>query len=274
MQTERTDHVVWSSANPGASSKPEGTPFAYHLARLVFGSMTAVLTKSDWRGVEHLPKRGGFIVCANHLSYLDPFAVAQYLHENGHPAYFLTKASLFKVPIIGPWMRAGGQVPVYRETARAGESLRAAVQALAKGRCIVVMPESTLGRDPELWPMVGKTGAARLALKTRRPVIPLAQWGAQELMPPYGWPQPLPIKTMRLIAGPPVPLEDLHQRPMDEPTLREATERIMAAITAGLEELRGEKAPALRWDRAQGRRVDPLSPHQPVQAADAEVSAT
>lgn len=245
----------------------ENPPAAYMLARNIFGTMTAVLTKHQWSGMENLPEHGGFIACPNHMSYIDPFGVAQYLHENGHPAYFLTKSTVFDVPVIGQWMRAGGQVPVHRESSRAGDALREAVASLERGRCIVVLPEGTLCRDPELWPMVGKSGAARLALQTRKPVIPIAQWGAQELLPPYGWPRPpLPRKTLKVTAGPAVDLSDLYDSPLDQAVLREATERIMAGITAGLEKLRGQTAPPGRWDRARGRRVDPRDPDRPYPA--------
>ena len=53
------------------------------------------------------------------------------------------------------------------------------------GECVVVYPEGTITRDPDLWPMVGKSGAARIALATGCPVIPIGQWGAQEVLAPY-----------------------------------------------------------------------------------------
>ena len=108
----------------------------------------------------------------------------------------------------------------------------------------MVYPEGTITRDPGLWPMTGKTGAARIALETGAPVIPVAQWGAQEVIAPYSKEfRILPRKTMHVTAGPPVDLDDLRGRALDATTLREATERIMAAITALLEEIRGETAP-------------------------------
>lgn len=257
MSSSPTPRTEVPAAQPGGPAKPDRAPLAYKVARALFRPITNVLTRKDWRGLDNLPSSGGFIVCANHVSYIDPLVVAPFLHDNGHPAYFLTKSSVFKVPIIGRWMMAGGQVPVERSSSHAEESLQGAVDALNRGGCIVIMPEGTLGRDPDLWPMVGKTGAARLALRTRCPVIPLGQWGAQELLPPYGRPRPLPIKTMRMQAGAPVDLSDLYDRDIDAGVLREATERIMSAITTQLEVLRGEPAPTLRWDRTQGKRVDP-----------------
>ena len=73
------------------------------------------------------------------------------------------------------------------------------------------------------------------------------------------WPQEIPgpharelhlvqRKTMRMIAGPPVDLSDLYDRPMSAATLREATDRILDAITGQLETIRGERAPATRFD--------------------------
>jgi len=107
--------------------------------------------------------------------------------------------------------------------------------------------------------MVGKTGIARLALTTRAPVIPVAQWGAQNLLARYGkLLKPFPRKLVTVVAGPPVYLDDLYGRPQDTKTLREATERVMAAITGLLEEIRGEEPPTIRYDMrkplAQGEK--------------------
>jgi 1-acyl-sn-glycerol-3-phosphate acyltransferase len=125
-----------------------------------------------------------------------------------------------------------------------------------RGRLVVVYPEGTLTRDPDLWPMVGKTGAARIALSAGVPVIPVAQWGAQDILYPYAKrPSLLPRKTIHANAGPPVDLDDLRGRPITPELLREATDRIMAAVTSLLEEVRGETAPAERFDpRAAGVR--------------------
>ena len=60
----------------------------------------------------------------------------------------------------------------------------------------MIYPEGTLTRDPDLWPMTGKSGAARIALATGCPVIPVGQWGAQEILPPYAKkPRPLPAQA-------------------------------------------------------------------------------
>ena len=133
---------------------------------------------------------------------------------------------------------------------RAAGSLREAFNAIENGQCVVIYPEGTLTRDPNLWPMTAKTGAARIALMTGAPVIPAAQWGPQEVIAPYSKRVRLfPRKTMHVWAGPAVDLDDLRSQPISASTLREATERIMRDITKILSEQRGEAPPAVPLDR-------------------------
>lgn len=241
--------------SPRAQRPRKEHPSAYRAGILIAKGSIVALTRSDWHGMENLPDDGGFLVCANHISNADPFAVTRFLWDNGRPPYFLAKESMFHWPLFGRIMRDSGQIPVRRGTARAAEAYEHAVQAVVDGRCVVVMPESTITKDPDRWPMVGKTGAARIGLATGRPVIPLAQWGVQYIRHRRGRPDPGLRVVNRMQAGPPVPLDDLRGREMDASLLRVATDRIMDAITAQLETLRGSTAPAGRWDPSVGRRV-------------------
>lgn len=207
------------------------------------------ITRRDWQGTENIPATGGFIAAGNHMSNIDPLTFAHFLYDQGRAPKILAKASLWKVPFLGWLLDRTGMIPVQRNTAGAASSVSAAVDQLAKGECVAVFPEGTLTRDPDLWPMVGKTGAARLALASRMPVVPIAQWGMQEILPRYSKRfRPFPPKNISVHAGPPVDLSDLYERPVDSATLREATNRIMDAITALLEDIRGEQAPAERFD--------------------------
>lgn len=221
---------------------------AYRIAALLVKPFMTVATKRDWRGWEHLPAEGGFVVTPNHISYFDPLPLAHYLFDGGCVPFFLGKESLFRIPVLGRLLTASGQIPVYRLTGRAVDAYRAAVAGVEEGKCVVIFPEGTLTRDPDMWPMTGKTGAARVALETRRPIIPVAQWGAQKVIARYGRSVRLvPRRTMHVLAGPAVDLGDLYDRELDADTLSEATERIMAAITSLVEQLRSERAPALRY---------------------------
>lgn len=224
-------------------------PPAYRLAVLLVRPALQALTRRVWRGAEHLPATGGFVVAVNHISHLDPFVFAHFLYDHGHPPYFLAKESVFRLPVAGAILRGARQIPVYRNTGHAAEAFSAAVAAVEEGRCVAVYPEGTITRDPDLWPMAGKTGAARVALATGCPVIPVAQWGAHHMLPPYErLPRLLPPKHVHVAAGPPVPLDDLRGRPVDSALLRQASDRVLDGITAVLEDIRGEQAPRPRFD--------------------------
>lgn len=229
---------------------------AYRGVAHVVRPLLRAMTRKDWHGAENMPADGGYIAASNHMTNIDPLTFAYFLWENGYAPKILAKASLFKVPVMRNVLHATGQIPVYRNTVSAGESLTAAVDAINAGDCVAVFPEGTLTRDPELWPMVGKTGVARLALSTRAPVVPIAQWGPQLLLGRYQkMLRPIPRKTITIVAGPPVDLSDLYDKPQDAATLREVTERVMAAITALLSDIRGEQPPEVRYDMRK-----PLAP--------------
>lgn len=222
---------------------------AYRTAVTIARPPLMLLTKRDWRGAEHLPRTDGFVACVNHVSHLDPFTFAHFLYDHGVLPRFLAKESVFRIPVLGRIVSGAEQIPVYRETADAGKAFSAAVDAVGRGECVAIYPEATLTRDPGLWPMAGKTGAARIALETGCPVIPIAQWGVQEILAPYATrPHLLPRKTVHVWAGPPVDLARFHGRQHDPQALREATDAILDAITALLEQIRGEQRPAQRWD--------------------------
>ncbi|MET9803239.1 lysophospholipid acyltransferase family protein [Streptomyces sp. NPDC006368] len=230
--------------------------FWYRLAAVIAKPPLLVLFKRDWRGMEHIPADGGFITAVNHNSYLDPLSYAHFQYNTGRVPRFLAKAALFKGSFVGTMLRGTGQIPVYRETTNALDAFRAAVAAIERGECVAFYPEGTLTRDPDMWPMAGKTGAARVALLTKVPVIPVAQWGANLAMPPYAKEKKLrlfPRRTLIVQAGPPVDLDRFHDKEPTPEVLREATEVIMAAITSLLEEVRGEKAPDQPYDHRRAR---------------------
>lgn len=231
-----------------ANHEPDGRVI-FAVVSLLHALLTPV-TRRDWRHQDKIPASGGVVLVANHISNVDPLALGQYVAFSGRWPRFLAKASIFRVPVVGPVIRACGQIPVQRNSAAARDALTAAVAAVDTGRAVVVYAEGTITHDPDLWPMRGRTGAARIALATNAPVVPIGQWGAQEVM--YGrrihLPHLLPRKTFRLVTGDPVPLDDLRAQPVTAALLEEATERIMAALTALVAELRGGEPPAELFD--------------------------
>ena len=228
--------------------------------------------RKDWRGQEHIPQTGGVIIAANHISNIDPILLGLYLAYSGRWPRFMAKGSLFTVPLLGRALRSAGQIPVERNSRQAGLAIRAAREALEQGRAVVIYPEATITYDPELWPMEGRTGAARIALATGCPVIPVGQWGAEQIM--WGkkvhFPKLLPRKTVRSLAGPEVSLDDLRGKPLTSQNLVQATDRIMDAISSLVGELRQATPPAERYDprKSGGERTGSVDPG----AADAGAS--
>lgn len=232
---------------------------ALNVVVTVLRPLLMALTRREWQGADRLPS-DGFVLAANHISHTDPFVLAHFVNDAGIPPRFLAKASVLDLPGLGRLLRAAGQIPVYRDTPDAARAFSAAVAAVERGECIIVYPEGTLTREPQTWPMVGKTGAVRIALATGCPVVPVAQWGAQRILAPYTHvPKVLPPATIQICAGPRVDLDDLRCQPLTAEVLREGTARVMAAITKQLEDLRHEQSPPVRFDpradRADSSRV-------------------
>lgn len=229
--------------------------FWYRLVITLMRPLLMVLTKRDWRGAEHLPRTGGVVVCSNHISHADFLTLGHFLLDHGRLPRYLAKSSLFHVPVVKWIVADAGQIPVYRQTEDAMRAYSAAVEAVRAGETVGIYPEGTLTRDPGLWPMLGKTGAARVALDTGAPVIPVAQWGPQDLLPPYAArPRLLPRKRIAVHAGPPVDLSRWRGQELTAPVLHEATAAIMAAITQLLAEVRDGQPPAAPFDpRLDGR---------------------
>ena len=223
--------------------------WAWNLAVPVIKPLLLATTTREWVGGENIPESGGFILALNHVSHVDPLTAAHLVYDHGRLPRYLAKSGLFKTRAGAFFFTAAGQIPVERLTTNAAGAYDAAVAAVRRGECVVVYPEGTITRDPGGWPMTGKSGAARIALATGCPVIPVGQWGAQQLLAPYGkLPDLFPRKKVTIRVGMPVDLSDLLGQPQTGAVIREATDRIMAAITGLVQEVRGETAPAERFD--------------------------
>jgi 1-acyl-sn-glycerol-3-phosphate acyltransferase len=223
--------------------------WAFSIGVAIVKPFLLATTVRDWEGGENIPESGGFILVLNHISHLDPFMAAHVTYDHGRLPRYLAKSGLFKNKLLGFFLRSAGQIPVERLSKNAVGAYDAAVAAVRNGECVVVYPEGTITRDPDGWPMIGKTGAARIALETGCPVIPVGQWGAQQLLAPYAKkPDLFPRKRIQMKVGTPVDLADRAAQPRSAAATAEATDRIMAAITALVEDVRGAAAPAERFD--------------------------
>jgi 1-acyl-sn-glycerol-3-phosphate acyltransferase len=227
-----------------------------NVSKIILRPGIRMMMRLDWRGQEHIPATGPVILAANHLSYMDIFAVSLFTDSAGRYPVFLAKSSLFEIPVLGSILGRLGQLPVYRGQADAALVLKQAAQLVAKtSSCVIFYPEATVTRDPDQWPMVAKTGVARLALESDVPVVPIAHWGAQQILP-YGnhLPKLLPRKTVHLVAGPPVDLSEFRDQPITNGVLRAATDKVMTDVAQLLGGLRGLPPPTEFYHPAVARR--------------------
>lgn len=219
----------------------------------VSAPLVGIMVRYRFHDREKMPKNGPIVIAPNHFTNIDPIVVGVGMWHLGRNPRFMAKASILRVPVIGWLLRKSGQIPVERGgTSQSAQSLQAAKELVKRGRAIIVYPEGSLTRDPDMWPMRGKSGAVRLALEQGIPIIPVAHWGTQAVMARYSKKiNVFPRHDVHIKVGDAVDLSEFEGRPRDATTLAAATAKVMDAITALLEDLRHEKAPAKRWDPSE-----------------------
>jgi len=239
---------------------PWQPPLIWRGAQLLARAVVALVARLEVTGdvPAHL-RRGPLVLAANHISPFDPVALVAACQVRGISPRVMATAGLFRAPVVGTLMRHAGHIRVDRGTSAVHRALDAATTAVAAGSVILIYPEGRIGLDPGMWPERGKTGAARLALDCGAPVIPVAQWGAHEVLP-YRAPRGMLRSLARLILrrpvirvhfGEPVDLGEINAS--DPGAARRATDRIIDALTDALAPLRPDEPDTPRY-------VDPGRP--------------
>lgn len=228
-------------------------PSAFWPAAALVVPLVSLFAKIEFRHRERLPAQGSFILAPNHYSEFDPLIVAVGTFRLGREPHFMAKESLFRIPVVGLLMKSLNMIPVARAASAeaAGQTMATAEGLVQRGHGVIVYAEGSLTRDPDLWPMRGKTGVARLAAAGDIPVIPVATWGAQKIMPRYGKFRFWPLRKKVVMAfGEPISLSDFTSRAGGQGYGR-ATTAVMNAVAELLGEIRGEAPPEQRWDPTQ-----------------------
>ena len=231
------------------STKRSGPGPWWRLAQIVILPLFNAFVTMRIKPGSTLPTDGPFIVAPNHYSEIDPVVMGVAVWKLGRTPRFLAKASLFRIPVLGFYLRKTGQIPVERE-ARGNSAIDAAHQLMNSGQGVIVYPEGTLTRQPELWPMRGKSGAIRMALETGIPLYPAAHWGTQNLMGRYGKKitvRPRPV--IDVVIGEPMDLSKYQGKTATKELLDKATDDLMRQIQTLVSELRGEPAPKTIFQR-------------------------
>ncbi len=225
---------------------PRELGFWRRLVVVTVKPVLTVLTRRDWSGMEHVPRTGGVILVASHISHADPLVYSHFLYDAGRWPQFLAKQSLFEVPVFGSVLRHVRQIPVRRGTVDAVKALEAAITAIKAGDGVIIYPEGTTTKEPDLWPMRGKTGAARLALLTGAPVVPLVTWGPERIFDPRTAKLRLRARMpVTVVAGPPIDLSRWAGAAPSKAVLEEMTETIMLRLREMIAEVRGAQAPPI-----------------------------
>jgi 1-acyl-sn-glycerol-3-phosphate acyltransferase len=248
-----------------ASGRPERT-FGWWIAAGLVIAFLRIGGRYRFRHLDRIPRTGPFILTPNHVTDLDVLVSGYTLWKAKRAPRFLAKASLFKVPGLGLLLRMTGQIPVSRGGGAGVDALSAATRVVERGNAVIVYPEGTLTRDPDEWPMRGKSGAVRLALESGIPIIPMAHWGVQQILPRWGKRFDfVPKKNVEILVGEPFDLSRWEGR-RDRAALTEATVALMDEITELVEELRGRQAPDRRWDPAEHGQSEFGRPDKPAKS--------
>lgn len=190
--------------------RPEAFPFA----------------RFDIAGIERIPRSGPALLVANHRSYFDPIVLAIAAARAGRAIRFLGKKEVFQPPVFGRLVRSIGTIEVDRGSGSSAP-LEAAARALRAGEVVAILPQGTIPRGPAFFEprLEGRTGAARLAVETEAPVVPIGLWGTERV-----WPRSAKLPRIMTLNPPRVqvrvggPVTGLSGKPEAD------TRKLMAAI--------------------------------------------
>jgi 1-acyl-sn-glycerol-3-phosphate acyltransferase len=192
----------------------------YHLVGVLTGGPIRRLFRFRSKGEEHLPREGGFVLSANHMSNLDPWPLGLPLYPK-RQLRFMAKSEMYRYAPLGWILREAGAFPVRRGT-RDEEAIQKAIDLAKAGEVVAIFPEGTRRNKGVVKRHRARphTGAARVALQAGVPLVPAAIGGTERLSR---------LGPLRVVYGPPIELSDL-----DETDIRRAskvaTERLMEAI--------------------------------------------
>jgi 1-acyl-sn-glycerol-3-phosphate acyltransferase len=197
----------------------------YPVARAVLGPIFRTLWRVTTTGMEHVPASGGAIFCPNHTSVIDSFFLPLVLPRR---ITFVGKAEYmdsWKTKYLFPAM---GMIPIDRGGGDAAErALNTAARVIDDGEFFGIYPEGTRARDGRLHR--GRTGAARLALRTGAPIIPVGIKGTRDIQPPDAK-VPRPFRAAEVHFGSPIEVGRYVDRADDRLVPRQIIDEVMFEI--------------------------------------------
>lgn len=177
--------------------------FFYHIAHVIIFILAKIIFRLRVIGYSNIPKKGGVIIAANHVSYLDPPLIGCSILRR---ANFMAMAELFKNPFCRVIYKILGAFPVKREAADAG-AIRHAVRLLKKGEVVLIFPEGTRSYDGRLQEPRG--GAGIIAAMSRVKVVPTFIKGTEKALPKGSW--KVHVRPVTVYFGEPLEFTDNHK---------------------------------------------------------------
>jgi 1-acyl-sn-glycerol-3-phosphate acyltransferase len=227
---------------------------AYWVLKVLFTPVLRLLFRVQSEGTENVPRKGPVILASNHRSFIDSIFLPLVVWRR---VTYVAKAEYFESWKTAWFFRAVGMIPLKRGGGSASErALAAAREVLDRGGVIGIYPEGTRSPDGRLYK--GHTGAARLSMQCNAPIVPVAQFGTDEVQP-IGAMWPKFFRQVRVKIGSPLRPEG---RDAGMTALREYTDELMAAIAA----LSGQEIVPQYASRDRGRLSAPGSEADPVPA--------
>lgn len=194
---------------------------AEYYAKIVrrFGKLVRSVYRVEVEGIENVPAEGALLICSNHLSMADVLLIASVVPRQ---ITFLAKEELFKMPLIGRFVKKMGAVPIKRGSGDVG-ALKQIINALAEGKTACVYPQGHRmpGKDPELTPI--QHGVGLIEWRAKADILPIAfkakNWRIR------------PFRKTKMIIGPPLSFNSLSMQSPTPPEYQRAAETIFKTIT-------------------------------------------
>jgi len=184
---------------------PGERTFIWKIGPIVFGAFFHLIFRIRFVGTDNLPSTGGGVVAPNHISSLDPVVIELLVTGRDRTLHFFSGTEFFARPVIGHGLRAFDQIPLNRG-ANDTEAMEKAVALSRGGRLFGLFPEGKINNEDAL--LRGRRGAARIAVGSGTPLIPMGIWGTQVRWPGSGLTFRRPWRpTVVVVVGEPLQVD-------------------------------------------------------------------
>jgi 1-acyl-sn-glycerol-3-phosphate acyltransferase len=201
--------------------------FWWRMGLLTVAPLYRLLCRLRFDGLDRIPQSGAAILAPNHVSVLDPIAVALATSARGRSVRFLAAAEFFAHPLWGWGLRRTKQIPVRRRTRDLG-ALQQLQEVLQRGGLAGIFPEGRVGVGD--LPLKGRSGLVRAALAARVPILPVGVWGTQARWPRGGLRFSRPYRVpVAVVIGDAIEVPEDARSPG---VLREVTSEVMRSVEA------------------------------------------